>query len=118
MQYLLIICHDDAFTPSEVLFSDIGAWIKEMESRGVRVYGNPLRPAADGTTVRIRNGKLLRTSGPFAKSEEKMCAYELIDCQDIEEAVSVASQHPMAAAATIEVRPIWNELAGIERVRP
>lgn len=112
MQYLLIICHDDAFTPSGKLFSDIDAWIKEMKSRGVRVYGNPLRPASDGTTVRIRNGKLQRASGPFAKSKEKMCAYELIDCQDLEEAVSVASRHPMAAAATIEVRPIWNELAG------
>lgn len=112
MQYLLIICHDDAFTPSEKLFSDIGAWIKEMESRGVRVYGNPLRPASDGTTLRVRKGKLLRTNGPFTNSEEKMCAYELIECRDLEEAVSVASQHPMATVATIEVRPIWNELAG------
>lgn len=83
-----------------------------MESRGVRVYGNPLRPASDGTTVRVRNGKLLRTNGPFANSEEKMCAYELIECRDLEEAIAVASQHPMATVATIEVRPIWNELAG------
>jgi hypothetical protein len=112
MQYLLIICHDDDFRPPETLFSDIGAWIKEMENRGVRMYGNPLRPASDGTTLRVRKGKLLRTNGPFANSEEKMCAYELIECRDLEEAVAVASQHPMATAATIEVRPIWNELAG------
>ncbi len=111
MQYLLMICHDDTFTPSETLVSDIGAWIKEMESRGVRVYGNPLRPANDGITLRVRQGNLQRTNGPFVNSEEKMCAYELIECRDLEEAVSVASQHPMASVATIEVRPIWSELA-------
>lgn len=44
MRYLLIISHDDSFTPTETLIRDIGTWIKEMEHRGVRVYGNPLRP--------------------------------------------------------------------------
>ncbi|MBI5193900.1 MAG: transcription initiation protein [Nitrospirae bacterium] len=111
MQYLLIICHDDAFTPTETLVPDIVAWVKKMEDRGVRVHGNPLRPASDATTVRVRKGKLLRTNGPFASSKEKMCAYELIECENVEEAIDVASQHPMAKVATIEVRPVWNELA-------
>lgn len=112
MQYLLIISHDDSFTPTETLLHDIGTWIKEMERRGVRVYGNPLRPAADATTVRVRKGKVVLKKGPFANSEEKMCAYELIECLSDEEAIEVASLHPMAKAATIEVRQIWNELAG------
>lgn len=112
MQYLLIISHDDFFTPTETLLQGIGAWIKEMERRGVRVYGNPLRPAGDATTVRVREGKVVLKKGPFANSKEKMCAYELIECSSNEEAIEVASLHPMAKAATIEVRPIWNELAG------
>jgi len=112
MQYLLIISHDDSFTPTETLIKDIGAWIKKMERRGVRVYGNPLRPPGDATTVRVREGKVVLTKGPFAKSKEKMCAYELIECSNPAEAIDVASQHPMAKAATIEVRPVWNELAG------
>jgi hypothetical protein len=112
MQYLLIISHDDFFTPTETLFQDIGAWMKKMERVGVRVYGNPLRPAGDATTVRVREGKVVLRNGPFANSKEKMCAYELIECSSNEEAIEVASQHPMAKAATIEVRPIWNELAG------
>jgi hypothetical protein len=112
MKYLLIISHDDFFTPTETLLQDIGAWIKEMERRGVRVYGNPLRPAGDAITVRVREGKVVLKKGPFANSKEKMCAYELIECSGNEEAIEVASQHPMAKAATIEVRPIWNELAG------
>jgi hypothetical protein len=112
MQYLLIISHDDFFSPTEALIKDIGVWIEKMERRGVRVYGNPLRPPGDATTVRVREGKVILTRGPFAKSKEKICAYELIECPSFEEAINVASQHPMAKAATIEVRPIWNELAG------
>lgn len=112
VKYLLIISHDDFFAPTDILMKDIGAWIKKMERRGVRVYGNPLRPPGGATTVRVREGKVKLTKGPFAKSKEKMCAYELIECSNSEEAIDVASQHPMAKAATIEVRPIWNELAG------
>lgn len=110
MQYLLIISHDDLFRPTEELLENIAAWIKKMEVRGIRVYGNPLQPPGTATTVRIRNGKLAATKGPFADSKEKMCAYELIECSGPEEAMEVASQHPMAKAATIEIRPVWNEL--------
>lgn len=110
MQYLLIISHDDLFRPTENLLKNIGTWIREMEDRGIRVYGNPLQPPGTATTVRIRKGKMVVTKGPFAKSKEKMCAYELIECLSQEEAIEVASQHPMAKAATIEVRPIWNKL--------
>ena len=111
MQYLMIICHDDSFAPTEVLVTEIVAWDKEMEGRGIRKYGNPLRPPSDAITVRVREGKRVLKKGPFAESKEKMCAYELIKCASPEEAIDVASQHPMAKAATIEVRPVWKELA-------
>jgi hypothetical protein len=111
MQYLLIICHDDFFTPTETLVKEIGAWIKKMKSRGIRKYGNPLRPPGDAKTVRVREGNVVMAAGPFARSREKMCAYELIECASLEEAVEVASTHPMARVATIEVRPIWAGLA-------
>lgn len=112
MRFLLINSHDDLFGPTEALLEDIGAWIKTMEEREVRVYGNPLQPPGSATTVRVRKGKVALSMRPFAKSEEKMCAYELIDCPTNDEAIEVASAHPMAKVATIEVRPIWNELAG------
>jgi hypothetical protein len=112
MQYLLIIAHDEAFAPNETLVAEIVAWIEEMEGRGVRVYGNPLRPPSDAMTVRVREGKVTLTKGPFANSKEKICAYELIECASIEEAIHIASKHPMAKAATIEVRPIWKKRRG------
>jgi hypothetical protein len=110
MQYLLMICHDDAFRPTPALIADIHAWIGEMDNRGIRVCGNPLRPSGEAVTVRMREGKLTRTRGPFARSKEKMCAYELIECASVDEAIGVAAGHPMAKVATIEVRPVWTEL--------
>ena len=115
MQYLLIICHDEAFNPTDTLVAEIVGWVKEMEGRGIRVYGNPLRPPSDATTVRVREGSVVLTDGPFADSREKMCAYELIECASLEEAIDVASGHPMAKAAAIEVRPLWTELANDNR---
>jgi len=112
MRFLLMICHDDAFRPTESLVAEILAWIREMEGRGIRVHGTPLRPAAEGVTVRVRDGKAIRTPGPFARSKEKMCAVELIECASREQAIEVALRHPMAKVATIEVRPVWSELAG------
>jgi hypothetical protein len=111
MQFLLIIAHDDAFVPTNALVADIRDWVAEMERRGIRVHGNPLRPPGEAITVRVRNGALERGSGPFSRSKEKICAYELIECETIEAAIGVASRHPMASAATIEVRPVWSELA-------
>ena len=110
MQYLMIICHDDSFTPTEALVTEINAWDKEMEGRGIRKYGNPLRPPSDAITVRVREGSIVLKNGPFAESKEKMAAYELIECASLEEAIDVASTHPMAKAATVEVRPIWTDL--------
>jgi hypothetical protein len=112
MQYLMIICHDNSFVPTEALVMEILAWDKEMDGRGIRKYGNPLRPPADAVTVRVREGKMVIKNGPFAESKEKMAAYELIECASLEEAIDVASTHPMAKAATIEVRPVWTDLAG------
>lgn len=109
-QFLLIIAHDDTFTPTATLFTDILGWVEEMDSCGIRVYGNPLQPPGEATTVQVRNGKLVCTKGPFADSEEKICAYDLIECANIEEAIDVASRHPMAQVASIEVRPIWGSI--------
>ena len=111
MLYLLIICHDDSFAPSQGLVTAIQAWDLEMDRRGVRLDGRPLRPPADAVTVRVRDGEAAISHGPFAAAAEQMAAYELLDCADLDEAVGLASTHPMAAAGTIEVRPVWEELA-------
>lgn len=112
MLFLLIICHDEAFVPTDTLVADILDWDREMERRGVRRGGQPLRPPSDAVTLRVRDGSPHLTPGPFSDASDKMAAYELLDCGSLEEAVAFASSHPMAAAGTIEVRPVWEGLSG------
>jgi len=111
MKFLLIISHDEKFAPTPRLLRDIMAWVRAQSRRKVRLGGEPLKPAGEAVTVRIRGGKLRTARGPFAKSREKMCAYELVQVADLDAAVTLAATHPMAAAATIEVRPVWEDLA-------
>lgn len=111
MQYLLIIGHDDLFTPSKALISAVQLWDQEMDAKGVRIEGKPLRPPSDAMTVRVREGKVALSKGPFTQSRDQICAYELIECPDLQTALDVASSHPMASAAVIEVRPVWEDLA-------
>jgi hypothetical protein len=117
MEYLLIISHDANFHPTERLFEEIGDWIKDAESRGIRKTGKPLQAPGEAQTVRIRNSETMITPGPFSPAEEQMCAFELIECATKEEAVEIAASHPMAKVATIEVRPVWHFLE-IEVPRP
>ncbi|MCW5672534.1 MAG: transcription initiation protein [Hydrogenophaga sp.] len=111
MHFLLIIAHDDEFKPTEDLIGDIVKWISNMQASGVRVDGNPLRPASEAITLRVREGQVVHTPGPFSRSREQMCAYELLECATFEIALEAASKHPMAAVATIEVRPVWTTLS-------
>ena len=59
------------------------------------------------TTVRVRNGKVSTTDGPFAETKEQLGGYYLIEAKDLNEAIQVASRIPSAKFGSIEVRPIW-----------
>lgn len=109
LQYLLIISHDADFQPTESLVGDIFAWIEDATAQGKRIAGKPLQPADTAQTIRIRDGREHIVGGPFSDSAEQMCAFELVDCRDQDEALELARRHPMAKAATIEVRPVWME---------
>jgi hypothetical protein len=111
MQFLLMIAHDEAFVPTGSLVEEIHGWIAATSGQGIRVCGRPLRPPSEARTVRVRDGKLVVSDGPFAASREQMCAFELLDCASLEQAVQAAAGHPMAKVASIEVRPVWAQLA-------
>ena len=64
-------------------------------------------PPEDATTVRVRDGKLLLTDGPFVETKELICGFDVIECRDLDEAIEVASKHPMASFGMVEVRPFW-----------
>jgi hypothetical protein len=111
MRYMLMICDDESGRvgpPAEVEADPrFRAWSEEMGRRGVLRGGARLRPSSDATTVRVRDDEVLLSDGPFAESKEQMGGYGVIECADLDEAIEVASKHPVAEFGVIEVRPLW-----------
>ena len=108
MRYMLLICTDpDAPDVDESAVPDIDEWVEEMDGRNIRQLGDVLAPPADATTVKVRAGKVLLTDGPFAETKEQICGFDIIECDDLDAAIDVASKHPMAWNGMIEVRPFW-----------
>jgi hypothetical protein len=113
MRYLLMIALDEASgarTPElegEEVSPEYADFAKNMAERGVLLGGERLRLTSDATTVRVRNGEVLATDGPFAETKEQLAGYFLVDCKDLDEAIEVASLIPGARDGSIEVRPIW-----------
>ena len=113
MRYALLICMDEvayeARSPEEAsaTLAEYGAFGEEMGKRGLLQGGNRLRPTSDSTSVRVRDGEVIATDGPFAETKEQIGGYYLVDCKDLDEAIDVASNIPGARDGSIEVRPIW-----------
>ena len=81
----------------------------ETSRRGIFRAADPLLPAAAATTVRIHEGKVLVTDGPFAETKEQLAGYYILECQDLDEALEWAAQIPTGcrgAVGYVEVRPI------------
>jgi hypothetical protein len=85
---------------------DIDDWVAENDATGRRVQGSALAPTSSATTVRVRDGQLLITDGPFAETKEIIVGFDLLECTDLDEAIEVASTHPMARVGRMEIRPL------------
>jgi len=107
VKYLMFVVDDPTAEPYVREKDNIVDWIDEMDARGVNVHGSRLRSAAEAKTVRIRGGSTVVTDGPFTESKELIAGYNIIECADLDEAIEVASKHPMARFGTIEIRPFW-----------
>ncbi|MFG1639823.1 YciI family protein [Amycolatopsis sp. NPDC049252] len=108
MRYLLLLCGDD--TADEAAGPEMARrcheWGAELARRGIRQTGTGLRPPSEAKTLRVRDGDVLLTDGPFAETKEQIGGYVILECQDRETAVEAASRHPWAEAGTLELREI------------
>ena len=77
-----------------------------LRDSGVLVAAEALQPVDTATTVRIRNGRLSVTDGPFTETKEQLAGFYLIDARNLDEAVELASKIPPARVGSIEVRPV------------
>jgi hypothetical protein len=105
VKYMMLVCFDESVDPAEEKGAmPIEDWVGEMDGRGVRLDGSPLQPA-NATTVRVRGGEVLVSDGPFAETKELMVGYDMLECADLDEAIEVASKHPLARRGAMELRP-------------
>ena len=108
MKYFMFVVEDPTAEPYIPEEDNIAEWVEEMTARGINQSGNRLRPAIDARTVRRRGDDLLVSDGPFTESREVIAGYDIIECADLDEAIEVASKHPMARFGSIELRPFWD----------
>ena len=97
----------EMLSPAEgtTLDRDSIAYDEELRGGGHYIASDALQPANAARTLRVRNGKLSITDGPFAETKEMLGGFILIEARDMDEAVELASRIPMAKHGSIEVRP-------------
>ena len=112
MQYLLMIYRNEAelgklgAAERQQMMADYGAFTQSIVQSGHFKAGDGLQPTTTATTVRVRDGKMLTTDGPFAETREQLGGYYLIEAKDIDEAIEIAARIPSSRLGTIEVRPL------------
>ena len=104
MKYLCLVYLDEKKL-AEVPDSECMAFGEGLEKSGHRIAAEALQSVHTATTVRVRNGKMSMTDGPFAETKEQLAGFYLIDAKDLNEAVQLASKIPPARVGSIEVRP-------------
>jgi len=92
------------------------AFNEEILKGGQFIEAEALQPAAAATCLRVRNGKLSLTDGPYMETKEMVAGFYLIEARDLNEAIHIASNLPSAPLGTVEVRPCRDlEVNGIPR---
>lgn len=113
MNYLLLIYTNEtetialgeaALTKMSGEYTD---FTKSIVQGGNFKAGDRLKPVSTASTVRVRNGKVAITDGPFAETREQLGGYYLIEAKNLDEATAIAARIPGAKYGSIEVRPIW-----------
>jgi len=116
MRYLCLAYEEEnklnVLTRSEwdVLRGETLDYVEELKRRGHIVSAEALQSTRRAATVRVRNGNVSITDGPFAETKEQLGGFFLINARDLNEAIQVASKWPSARFGSIEVRPIETEL--------
>jgi hypothetical protein len=114
MKYLCLVYYDekdlDAMPADEfAAFSEEHVVLDEdLRRTGHSIVAEALQPVHTATTLRVRNGKLSTTDGPFAETKEQLGGFYLIEARDLNDAIQAAARIPAARVGSIEVRPIWD----------
>lgn len=111
MKYMLLIYGaESTWTDEEreACMLESSAISSELAEQGKLLSSAPLHSVQTATSLRIREGKQLITDGPFAETTEQLGGYYIIDVENLDEAIAVASRLPPASKGTVEIRPIFD----------
>jgi hypothetical protein len=112
MRYLCLIYDSEASlaamskAEAEGFMGDYFAFTDSIRKSGQYVAGEALKPVQTATTVRVRQGKVSTTDGPFAETKEQLGGFYMIEARDLNEALQVAARIPSARTGSVEVRPV------------
>ena len=111
MKYLCLICAETVMeqmsdADAEQHFQEYAEFTDGIKKSGHFVGGNRLKPRDTATTIRVRNGKMVVTDGPFAETKEQLGGYYLIEAKDLDDAIRVAARIPGARFGCVELRPV------------
>jgi hypothetical protein len=112
MKYLCLIYEDETLSQKmqkgemDKLYAEYATFKEDIKHSGHLIGCNPLQPTHTATTIRVRNGTVAITDGPFVETKEQLGGYFLIEARDLNDAIQVASRIPSARTGIIEVRPI------------
>ena len=109
MKYLCLVYSDERLlhsSPDSPEDAECWAYAESIQGSGRMVAAEALESVQTATTVRMRNGKLSITDGPFAETKEQLAGFYLIEAKDLNEARQVAGGIPAARVGSVEVRPV------------
>ena len=112
MKYLCLIYEDEKRwgtmpkPEADAMMADYRTFTDNIKKSGHYIGGDALQPTPSATTVRVRQGKVSTTDGPFAETKEQLGGYYLINAADLNDALAIAAKIPSAKLGSIEVRPI------------
>ena len=115
MKYMLLIYNNMSLYESwseeerQALFADVGAIMTELKESGELIGDMALADQSQAKTVRVRDGAITTTDGPFAEAKEQFAGYLAVDCDTEERAVEIAARWPDARYFAMEVRPIMHD---------
>jgi hypothetical protein len=112
MKYLCLIYDNEStwasLSANEIneIMGEYGAFSDGLAKAGQLLSAEALDPVHTATTVRVRNGKVSTTDGPFAETKEQLGGFYLIEAKDLNEAIQIAARIPTARTGCVEVRPV------------
>ena len=112
MKYLLIAFQDqeklDAYSDVEFvqIMERVQLYLEELQEHGNFLDASRLQSASSGAVIKVRGGQMSITDGPFIETREQIAGYYLIEANDLNDAIRIASKSPSAHLGTVEVRPL------------